>query len=258
MDHQDETIVSIRLKSHCKHGHEFNEENTGIARDGRRFCKTCRENSRAGNLYQSAQACVEAACPKCGIVRLLSQGTFKRQKNSPSLCRSCSRRGIRPTMTFPPINCKKCGVLFKGRSGSTRYCDDCSRREAKVPRPCPICGRKFIGYKNRRTCGQSCRRRLVKNESYFGGRLFEAEGWEAKICQICDKHIPKKYHIHHVFGYPNHSRLVVLCPGCHDAVSKLASRRNFGWDKLAKVAWFAMAQRLGEVPGQFLLTVGES
>ncbi len=31
-----------KLKSHCKHGHEFNSQNTVIRRDGNRLCSTCR------------------------------------------------------------------------------------------------------------------------------------------------------------------------------------------------------------------------
>lgn len=31
-----------REKTHCKHGHEFTEDNTGITAQGFRFCKACR------------------------------------------------------------------------------------------------------------------------------------------------------------------------------------------------------------------------
>ena len=35
-------LRGVRLKSHCKHGHEYTKENTTIKRDGSRSCRACR------------------------------------------------------------------------------------------------------------------------------------------------------------------------------------------------------------------------
>lgn len=35
-----------RVKTHCKHGHPFDDENTLVCRDGRRSCRTCRRGRR--------------------------------------------------------------------------------------------------------------------------------------------------------------------------------------------------------------------
>lgn len=34
-------LVANARKTHCKHGHPFNEENTRVCPDGRRACRTC-------------------------------------------------------------------------------------------------------------------------------------------------------------------------------------------------------------------------
>lgn len=38
------------LKTHCVHGHAYDEANTHIAPNGRRFCKACRANHDSGRL----------------------------------------------------------------------------------------------------------------------------------------------------------------------------------------------------------------
>jgi hypothetical protein len=83
---------------------------------------------------------------------------------------------------------------------------------------------------------------------YFGGRLFEADGWDTKMCRVCGKDAKDHFHVHHVFGNQDHSRLVILCPGCHDAISKLASRKSLTEDMMMKVVWFAIAQKIGVEP----------
>lgn len=76
-------------------------------------------------------------------------------------------------------------------------------------------------------CKPACRARADRNESYFAGRMTEAAGWETKTCQACQVVIkkPRKFHVHHVYGHPDHSRLAVLCAGCHMLVSKMAWRK---------------------------------
>jgi hypothetical protein len=82
-------------------------------------------------------------------------------------------------------------------------------------------------------------------EGYFGGRMLKAEGWSGKDCQICPRSGLKTYHVHHVYGHPDHSRLIILCPGCHDLVSQLALRREWSGQNYARLIWFAHAQRAG-------------
>lgn len=193
---------------------------------------------------------VPVACPVCGIVRHVSPSTAEKLRRMPRACRSCSRKVVRGRMTFAPTKCAKCSVVFSGRSGSARFCDDCAGRSPKPRKVCPICTKQYEGYKNKTACSNSCLRRLRMNDRYFGGKMYEAEGWEKRECQVCLKHVPKGFHIHHVFGHPDHSRLVLLCAGCHDAVSKLAHRKTLDWQMLHRISWLAMAQRLGRSPDE--------
>lgn len=151
-------------------------------------------------------------------------------------------------MKFRPVACQACGTEFSGRSGSARFCDRCAGREERLPRVCPVCSRKFIRRQNATACSNACKRRLRWNVRYYGGRLFEAKGWQEKVCQLCERHVPKKAHVHHVFGHPNHGSLVVLCAGCHDLVSTAAHRVNFGEAQFSRLRWYALAQRLGRDP----------
>lgn len=84
-----------------------------------------------------------------------------------------------------------------------------------------------VHYRDSVYCKPSCRARADRNESYFAGRMTEAVGWDTKTCQAClvDVKKPRKFHVHHVYGHPDHSRLVVLCAGCHMLVSKMAWRK---------------------------------
>lgn len=241
-----------KLKTHCKHGHEFTKENTLINRKGYRVCIACaniRRDSRERRPKPTKEEVFGVSCPVCGIVRGVGKTTYRRHLKSPRPCISCSRKMLRKGMEFKPRFCAKCGSEFSGRSGSAKYCVSCTpRRKVFEPKECPVCKRMYTGYANRMTCSSSCRRRLSQNESYFGGRLFQAEGWDDKVCRICDKFVPQRFHVHHVFGHPDHSRLVVLCPGCHNAVSKLAHRANFGDENLRRVIYFVRAQRDGREP----------
>jgi hypothetical protein len=78
---------------------------------------------------------------------------------------------------------------------------------------------------------------------YFGGKLFEADGWDTKECRVCGKDAKEHYHVHHVFGNKDHSKLVVLCPGCHNAISQIAARKNLTASMVMKIAEFVLAQK---------------
>lgn len=41
-----------KYKTHCKHGHEFTQDNTYIFKDGRRKCKICRKLSMRNDSYK--------------------------------------------------------------------------------------------------------------------------------------------------------------------------------------------------------------
>jgi len=105
-----------------------------------------------------------------------------------------------------------------------------------------------VAYKNKKACSAKCLYRLRQNAAYFGGRMTEAVGWAEKVCQVCYRDVKAKYHVHHVYGHPNHDLLVVLCAGCHDLISKLAMRKTYGPRQYEIVQWCAWAQRNGKPP----------
>lgn len=239
------------LSTCCRRGHPYTTETTGRTRAGHRFCRVCdamRKKSHHEKTRANREDLVEVYCPSCGQARRVTKLTAKRLDKMPRLCRSCSRKAVRGKMSFAPAVCAKCSRPFSGRSGSARFCDNCAKRKPRPPKNCPVCTKKFVGYKNKETCSSSCRRRLRENEKYFGGRMFEAEGWKEKTCRICARDCRRRFHVHHVFGHPDHSRLAVLCPGCHDMVSKLAMRSTFDTEAFEKLYWYAMAQRFGRDP----------
>lgn len=251
---------SRKLKTHCNRGHEFTPENTGTTRAGNRMCMECdrlRKRAYQQRQHETRERQVETVCPLCKQVRMVVWTTAKRLEKFPHACRSCSRKVVRGKMTFAAATCAKCGNQFAGRSGAARFCDTCAKRKPVAIKDCPICGKSFAGYKNKTACSDSCLRRIRKNVTYFGGRMMEAEGWEDKTCQICRKHVAKKYHVHHVYGHPDHSRLAILCAGCHDAVSKMASRKNFDIQVLKRVVYFVLAQRAGCDPVGIIVSEDE-
>lgn len=239
-----------RVRTHCNRGHEYAPDNVKLNRNGVRVCLACDKmrKTKWREAMNTKERQVDVACHGCGRIRKVVWTTARRLAQFPRVCRPCSRKHLRGKMTFAPATCAKCGKVFSGRSGAARFCDDCAKRKPRVPKECPVCQTQFIGYKSKKTCSPSCNRRFRINDSYFGGRMFKAEGWETKICTICERHVPRKYHIHHVFGHPNHDRLVLLCAGCHDIVSKLAMRKSFGHKQYQRVQYYAVAQRLGMEP----------
>lgn len=183
-------------------------------------------------------------CPACHKVRRVGPRAARAALRRPAFCRSCSRKPARAKMVFARVPCRQCGRLFERASGNTKTCPAC-KPAAIGARPCQVCGTLYTGYRNKLACSVACRIRLRRNLTYFGGRQFQAVGWEEKICQLCGRHTPKRAHVHHVYSHPNHKALIVLCAGCHDEVSKLARRPGFGPPQFEMLVRLVYAQRSG-------------
>ena len=93
---------------------------------------------------------------------------------------------------------------------------------------CPGCGRDFVPLtKKQQFCTGRCREAHRRNLAYFGGRRFDAIGLREGVCQLCRKKVEKWLSAHHVLGKekdPENEALIALCRGCHDVVTRLASR----------------------------------
>lgn len=240
-----------KLRTHCLRGHEFTVENTVRVRGAIRTCRIC-DRHRKDRYIQKERATrewkVEVVCPCCRRIRKVVWTHARRLQHKPRPCHSCSRRIVRGTMVFATATCEKCGREFSRRSGSARRCDDCAQRKPPERKECPVCGAVFVGYQQKGTCSNACRRRWKLNSTYFGGRLFDARGWAEKECQLCGRHVPRKAHVHHVFKHPKQDALVVLCAGCHDVVSTLANRNTYKDEQFRRLKWFVNAQRSGKAP----------
>lgn len=189
----------------------------------------------------AGQKWFEIACDSCKKLRMVSRHAALAFMNKPNFCRSCSRKSIRASMKFQPRPCSTCGREFTPASGGAAKCPQC-KKPSKV-HECPVCGQRYVGQANKKTCSPTCSRRLRTNESYFGGKLFDAAGWKDKTCQICGRIVTKKGHVHHILSHPNHDHLAYLCAGCHDEVSKLAMRTQWGQRQFERLIWYALAQK---------------
>jgi len=93
---------------------------------------------------------------------------------------------------------------------------------------CPGCSREFVPLtKKQHFCTVRCRETHRRNVAYFGGRRMDALGLREGVCQLCRKKVEKWLSAHHVFGRendPNNEVLIALCRGCHDLLTRLASR----------------------------------
>lgn len=67
-----EVLPLNRLKTHCNHGHPFDEANTYVSKDGKRMCQACCRD-RMRQAYHKAKT--NHSAPGAGTVRqLISQG----------------------------------------------------------------------------------------------------------------------------------------------------------------------------------------
>lgn len=251
-DQPHERLHARALSEICRNGHLRTPENTAINRRGVAECRECQREAKKRHRDAAVKAFTDAGsitiCPRCGVGRQVAYGTWVHLKKMPRLCRSCSRKDVRSAMKFAPVTCRKCGVAFAGRSGAARFCDACARRKPRPIKSCQVCAKQYTGYKGKKACSPACLRRIRKNISYFGGRMYEAVGWAEKVCQVCARHVTTRAHVHHVLGHPDHSMLVVLCAGCHDLVSKFAMRKRFTSAEFRRIEWFADAQRNRALP----------
>lgn len=245
------------LPKFCRNGHEWTPENTAILPDGRRSCRACTNARHAAKHKQKLRASKErkvpVKCPVCKKDRLIAINVSEKKGYERHACLSCSRKRVRYKSDFGVRNCRHCGQAFQRRSGAAVLCDSCGKREPISPRACKVCGTLFVGYKSKKACSVACGRRLRVNDSYFGGRMFYADGWKTKTCRCCGRYVPRHFHIHHVYGYPKHERLSLLCRGCHDKISKCASTPNVTPAILARLLWYATAQLLGRDPTNDIL-----
>lgn len=96
------------------------------------------------------------------------------------------------------------------------------------PKVCPGCDTHFLPLTGRqRFCTVGCREAHRRNLAYFGGRRLEAIGLREGVCQLCGKKPGKWLSAHHVLGKendPENAALIALCRGCHDLVTRMASR----------------------------------
>jgi hypothetical protein len=75
--------------THCKHGHEFTPENTIEFKNGKRKCRTCRNEYDRRRRRERA---TEVTCLDCGDTRTVT-------RPSPSgLCATCSNRPERDAL----------------------------------------------------------------------------------------------------------------------------------------------------------------
>lgn len=72
-----------------------------------------------------------------------------------------------------------------------------------MERVCEICGKRFLGYKNRRYCGKTCAREGARRKS-----AWEREAWRqlGKVCVNCGKEF-----------FPAHRLTKTCCDACAEA-----------------------------------------
>lgn len=116
-----------------------------------------------------------------------------------------------------------------------RFCSDtcrdefwkAARRINKPVQECLYCGAEFDpGHTAKFYCTKKCQWTARQDARYFQGLRRTAIGMGLRECWVCRKPNLKRIHVHHVIRKANYDypMLVVLCPGCHEIVSKLGRR----------------------------------
>lgn len=81
------------LKTHCPHGHEYNDENTYWAPTGQRMCRTCRRTRRREAYVKRARVRKETTHCRNGHPR--DNSTAYVDSNGNPQCRQCRREASR-------------------------------------------------------------------------------------------------------------------------------------------------------------------
>lgn len=100
---------------------------------------------------------------------------------------------------------------------------DINHHPKRARRTCPMCKTVFTRQSN--YCSDNCRNMARHDIEYFGGLRTTAVGFKERQCWVCGKIGLKRINVHHVMGKANsHVPLVVLCPGCHQLITRLSHR----------------------------------
>lgn len=121
-----------------------------------------------------------------------------------------------------------------------------STRSDLEDRTCAYCSRPFTPMTKKQTfCSRKCSADKKRDDTYFNGNRRNTVGLAEGVCQLCGREGVKGLSAHHVLGKENDPEgqiLIALCPGCHQLVGRLASRRflrdEAGWEALISLAFF--------------------
>lgn len=110
---------------------------------------------------------------------------------------------------------------------------------------CPYCLTDFVPTSGKQEyCTRTCADHARRDRDYFGGNRRSTIGLAEGVCQLCERINVKGLSSHHVLGKendPDNAVLIALCPGCHKAVTLLASRTFVDnptvWESLISLVW---------------------
>lgn len=99
---RDEYLASRRAQTHCKHGHEFSEENTAYDKAGRRVCRACKRSSnetirrQRGQLPSSERVALNRLATHCpNGHEWIPENTYTYGGGKYRYCRECNRIAAR-------------------------------------------------------------------------------------------------------------------------------------------------------------------